>query len=184
MRNTDLNRPAYITFGVKNNTGSQDPAVVATAVRTSMVAANSFSSKADSTVTHGPIKVALGQTGGEPLLGENTVSFVGGTVHTAPPPNVAVLVKKRTLLGGKKNRGRLFLPWWVGEGNIDEGGIIAAATVTGIQTAMAEWLAQLGLALVPMVILHTTDTSIPPNVSGLTVDPLVSTQRRRLGKRT
>jgi len=85
----------------------------------------------------------------------------------------------------------MFLPWAMDEGSVDEAGIITPAAVTPIQTAMNLFRTNLSSGGNPMVLLHepsapgTAHPSTPgaPNVvTSMIVDPLISTQRRRLGR--
>lgn len=94
------------------------------------------------------------------------------------PPNVTFLVRKRTALGGRANRGRLFLPG-VAEAAVQNGGEIAAGTIAALQTACNDWLAGLTTLQMPMVLLHNA-SSDPTDVSQLVVDSTAATQRRRL----
>lgn len=94
------------------------------------------------------------------------------------PPNTAWLIRKRTALGGRANRGRCYIPG-VLEQQVNEGGQVLSPTLADLQTAANDWLAGLTTLEMPMVILHTS-SSDPTEVSSLVADPLVATQRRRL----
>jgi hypothetical protein len=95
-------------------------------------------------------------------------------------------VHKRTALGGRKGRGRLFIPWAVADSNVDEAGIIVPATVVTMQTAVTSFLNGIITEGMNMVLLHSPDKSgvtVPPTtVSSLVVDGMIATQRRRLGR--
>jgi hypothetical protein len=101
------------------------------------------------------------------------------------PQNCALLVRKNTGLGGRKNRGRFFLPGMVSEEGVNNVGIIDTADRTAYQGGADAFLAALGTGdlILPMVILHNDygdDTPDPTPVTSLTVDSTISTQRRRL----
>lgn len=180
---TGLTRTAFITFGV--NPVDTDPILVATSVITSMNAAGSLNSIMDSTATQSRIRISLGTDGGEDLVHDATLTTVGGRGLTAVPPNVAVLVHKRTARGGRRGRGRLFLPWAIAANNVIEAGTLVTSEVTVIQTAMNTFLSALATNTVPMVLLHNAGQSAPgaPDpVTTLSVDRIISTQRRRLGR--
>jgi hypothetical protein len=122
-------------------------------------------------------------------LGPNDTGPAGefGTVApgpaTIPPdsPQVAFLVKKITAGGGRQSRGRMFLPL-VAEAQTDSGGVLNSVTQAAMQTALDEWLADLALRNVPMVLLHNAVEVLPTPVTSLRLDTRVATQRRRLRK--
>lgn len=183
LTNAAVQRPCYITFGV--NPTETNPDTVAGIVSTSLGVAGGFHTKLDNNVSIGPVVARLGQDGGEALVGVSELVIAGTAVLASPPPNVALLVHKRTQRGGRRGRGRLFLPWFLGETDIDEGGTVLQATATSIQTALEVWRSDLATRSCPMVILHepgVSNSGLPDNVSTLTVDRLVATQRRRLGR--
>jgi hypothetical protein len=176
-------RSAYITYGVDPT--STDPDAIATQCVLAWIGAGSMNSRLDSTVTMAEVIVRLGTDGGEDLLGSAVNASVGGLTGGAPPPNVAVLMHKRTARGGRRGRGRLFLPWFCSDNDTNEDGTLLPALVTAVQTAGAIWLADLATRNVPMHILHSPGQTAegPPNeVTSLVVSNLVATQRRRLGR--
>lgn len=106
---------------------------------------------------------------------EHGGSAVGGFASAGMAPNSAYLVRKRTALGGRANRGRLYLPG-VAEAAVDESGNIDPS---GLQTNINDWFAGLSALGMPMYLLHT-GSSDPTDVSNLVVDSKIATQRRRL----
>nr|CRY97734.1 hypothetical protein [uncultured prokaryote] len=107
------------------------------------------------------------------------------------PQNCALLVAKRTALGGRRNRGRFFVPNVLTDGAVDNVGVIGQPTVDAFQAVADQFLGDLadedyeGYAIsLPMVILHNEASSgttpSPTTVNKLTVDGRISTQRRRL----
>lgn len=180
---TGFTRPAYITFGVDPT--ATDPVQVCDAVSGTIQLPNSLLSILDAQVTVSQIRCSLGTDGGEDLVGQTNPGHIGTSNVSAVPPNCAVLVHKSTSRGGRRGRGRLFIPWAVSETNVEESGLITTATVNTMQTAMNNWLTGMATAQVPMVLLHGQGITAPgaPNlVTTLTVDKLISTQRRRLGR--
>lgn len=183
IRHTLLSRPAFITFGVDPT--STDPVSVAASVDLALNAAGSLTSRLDNNCTIGPITARLGQDGGEALVGISALTAVGGSGGSSVPPNVAVLVHKRSARGGRRGRGRMYLPWWAQIADVDEKGSIASGTISFMQTCMNTFLSQLTTRNVPMYILHEPGRTTPGAsdlVTNLTVDPVVATQRRRLGR--
>lgn len=106
----------------------------------------------------------------------------GALSNSTPPVNVAVLVKKITSSGGRRNRGRMFLPGVVSEGAVSESGIISSGAVAALQGACTSFLDLLVTNGTPMYVLHN-DPPVgvdPAPVIVLQVDNVVATQRRRL----
>lgn len=176
-------RSAFITFGAHaigpQNTADQ----MAQSVRTVWQTIPGPNRWLDASVSARLFTVRLGTISGEALVGTATSSQLGGSAHNSPPPNCAVLVHKRTARGGRRGRGRLFIPWFVDETVVDETGTIQATWLGNLQTAMDAFLTGLSAAGLPMQILHGEGISqegTPNEVTSLTVDPIIATQRRRL----
>lgn len=110
------------------------------------------------------------------------------------PPNVALLVRKRTALGGKKNRGRSYIPFILAVSEATENGAVAPGSIAALQGACTTFLAQLTTDVTPMVIENKTfNTPLPPHhvtfiggsnaqVTSYVVEPIIATQRRRLNR--
>lgn len=149
----------------------------------------------DVTITNVRVKFGPDDVG---PMGDAAVSLVGGNNVTSFPPNVALLAVKNSTLGGRRGRGRMFIPG-VAEADADDSGNLAAGTITAQNTALAGVLADLTAADIPMVLLHEPATEwvinangqprripvagslpVPTEVTSLTIAPAVATQRRRL----
>lgn len=181
---TGLIRPAFVTFGI-DPTGT-DPAIMATSVQASWNDGGSLKSVTDNSCTLVGVRVSYGTDGSADLVYDLTTSDTGGAVGAATlPGNCAVLCRKVTARGGRRGRGRFYLPWVAQETVVDEAGIITPANVTTIQTACNNFMTSLTTRGVPMYLLHEEGrTAIPPPdlVTQLVVDRLIGTQRRRLGR--
>lgn len=179
-----LIRPAFITFGVDPSETAID--LIATAVQAAFTAAGSLNTVMDSSVQMVNTRVSLGTETAEDLVYNLPSAIAGGGGTTGSlPPNCAVLIRKVTARGGRRGRGRVYVPWAINETAVDEVGIIAGAAVTTLQNAANAWRAALVTQNVPMVVLHNpglTATGAPDVVTSLRVDPLIATQRRRLGR--
>lgn len=92
-------------------------------------------------------------------------------------PAVSLLVSKTTGFGGRKNRGRMYLPG-LREANISSGGVVASNNLASWQGALDLMLEDLETGLVPMVILHSS-SSDPTVVTSLQAQSIVATQRQR-----
>jgi hypothetical protein len=186
LRHDSLSRNAYCTFGVQ--IGSVAPDEVANNVLGALTEGSGpWETIFDNQVVIGPVVARVGQDGGEDQVFISDIPTGRGTVtQTSFPPNCAVLVHKRTARGGRRGRGRLFWPWTVQEGQVEENGSIQTSSLTQQQTAANATLTALTANFVPMVLLHSpglTTAGLPNLVTQLIVDPLISTQRRRLGRR-
>lgn len=178
-----MTRPAYITFGVDPT--SADPDQVASSVASAFATTGGFMTRMSTLVGVGPVTVRLGQDGGESLIGFDEQTRLGARTFQAPPSNVAALIHKRSSRGGRRGRGKLFLPWAVDEGNVDSSGNISSVEYNPWNTALEVWRNDLSARAVPMVILHEpgiTTPGAPNTVTSLQMDRLVATQRRRLGR--
>jgi len=184
LTHASLARQAYLTFGTDPT--STTPALIGAEIATALNVTGGLKAILDTAVTMSQIRVSLGSDGVTDVIGITPISIAGLNNTTSVPPNCAVLVHKVTATGGRRNRGRLFLPWCVGTGSVDEGGIISGATMTTTQTAITAFYNALSTNNNPMVVLHDAGKSAIPGptpVTSLAVDNLISTQRRRLGRR-
>lgn len=171
-------RAAAVVFGVANQAALATPQEIADAVWTPWE--DNMAARIDSNVLMGPLHVQQG-TGSGINSGDGTLSGPGTASSNAPTPQVAVLVKKFTGLGGRANRGRMYLPWAADESGLDEGGNIDPTVVTAVTAAFNGLLADLSTAELPMVILHA-GAGIPAEVITGTCESVVATQRRRVAR--
>ena len=162
---------AACTWGF-DHTGFADPDVVA-AAQMGMFNTNIMPELCD-TVSTTLCEVKFGPNDTGPV-GTDAAGTAGGVAATSAPPNTAYLVSKRTALGGRANRGRLYLP------GVDEADVSAQGTfgTTALQAAVDQWLTDQDTNQLPMVILHN-DVGSPTPVTQLIVSNRVATQRRRL----
>lgn len=110
-----------------------------------------------------------------------TYASVGLKIMGDVFPNVALLIRKNTLVGGRRGRGRFYWPI-IADGVISNGGFIDGLTVGALQNAFASFHAGLNDGGHPMQLLHADAVTQPVPVSSLTVQGTVATQRRRLRK--
>lgn len=125
----------------------------------------------------------VGQDGTDPVTFEsNNAAGTGAGGAGVFPPNTAMLVQKRTGLGGRRNRGRMYIPAVVPEAGADNAGLIDPTYLAGRQTAATAFLAAVAAVsgVGTMVVLHSEAPSTPAGVTSLVVDPRLATQRRRL----
>ena len=184
-------RISVVTFATVDDTavGAQASAnAVCTAWNTDIMP------NVDADVTNIGVSVVYGTgTRVSGIAASTNAPVAGGTVQNSVPPNVSVLVKKATAFAGRQNRGRLFMPWYVDVTHVDEAGVILAATVTALNTQWAAFLGGLTAASQTPVIANKAFITVGTKrqvdaihtghqVTSFTVEGLVATQRRRLGR--
>ena len=119
-------------------------------------------------------------TGGEPVLATTELGIGGTSAHDGLVVNASMLVKKLTSLGGRKGRGRMYLPpAFFGEEQTDMGGLIDPTTRSNIQGFYDSARASLGSAEIIPKLLHS-DSTTPTTINSFSVESRIATQRRRL----
>lgn len=170
--------PAFNIFGVIKDPldGAEEIAInVADTLNNSPGITQVFSNQA----TINLVTVRVKEASGDISIHEETVNIPGFNSGAVAPPQVSVLVQKSTGLAGRSKRGRMYIPAIV-ETQIDDGGNIIAANLTGMQNAMDAFLADLATNGVTMYLLHDDPLESATLVTALNVAPKVATQRRRL----
>lgn len=170
-----LPRDAQIAIGVEN-VGALNAAGVAGAVGGAWV--TNIQPLLPEVVTLDAAKAKLGPNATGP---ETTIAYgvPGGLAADEPmSPNVAILVNKATAIGGRKNKGKMFVGGF-SEEDTTGGGFLLVARQTAWQAAMDDFLADLATNTTPMVVLHT-DATTPTDVDSLVVQLRLATQKRRL----
>lgn len=189
-----LSRAAVITYGIDMN-GASGSADMADKHLANFDAA--WGSHLDSNCTAGPATLYVGQPDDTNVVYVGTDTIVGeGTTERINPSN-NLLLRKQTARGGRRGRGRMFIPWVLGEVSVNETGRVDAAIVTAFQSVATLWLTDIGtsegtVVATPMVLLHSpsdpdevanpTPEGSPNEVLSLIVDNIVGMQRRRLGR--
>lgn len=191
LRHSSVGRTAIVTAAV-NNTGGQTALQVVNHWQTRFNA--DLAPFLDSNCTVEQPTINLGDGTDTPHQAIATGATVVGTiVNTMPPPQIAVLIKKSTGFGGKSNRGRMYMPWFTDELDLDEAGNIASTPLASKQTNATAFLGHLVTDSIPMVISnklfafpappakpYVTHINMGDPVIALTVEGVVATQRRRL----
>lgn len=116
------------------------------------------------------------------VVNDFPMNVVGTQVGDTVPNILSVLVRKVTALGGRKNRGRMFVPpFQFEEQAVDANGNLAGANVTDLQD---RWDAfELGIdAGVQLVLLHSDPLDTPTPITGFTVRPRLHRQTRRYSR--
>lgn len=89
----------------------------------------------------------------------------------------SVLIKKGTALGGRKGRGRMYIPHPL-ETDWEIGGVLTSTALANWQAAASEFATALVANQCAMVVLHN-DATTPSIVTSLVVSNSAATQRRR-----
>jgi hypothetical protein len=178
-------RKATVTFGVKAQTGGAlNPAA---ADRLTTIWDNRIGTGLATEVTIGPTELIVGQDGGVNLVVVGTTTQTGASASDKAPSNCALLMQKRTARGGRRGRGRCYIPWYVSDNDVVETGAITAASIATANQAFFNLLADIeaDASFESMVVLHSSGASAtgdPDVVTSLLADPTIATQRRRLGR--
>lgn len=129
-------------------------------------------------------KVTIGNDG-DPLIWESdNGGNLDGTRATNPwPLNCCYLVRKSSGLGGRKNRGRMYLPGGLAS-DIEAAGNLTTAGLTNANGYVTDLLGSdmtTGGGVAGWVILHSEGITGPPTpITGFAVEPKIATQRGRL----
>lgn len=177
FRHSGYQRDAHVTFGIEDAGAHGSPAGAV-----SLIYGDNLQPRMDSNVTLRSVEVAIGQDGGEPIIDRWDGSAVGGVSRSSTTAALAVLVTKRTALGGRRNVGRFFWPWFTSEDSVSELGVIGSGDVNAMQLRFNDLRNDLESEGIPMCLLHRTGTTAVPDpttVTSLQVSNVVSTQRRR-----
>lgn len=76
----------------------------------------------------------------------------------------------------------MYMPWYLPDDAVDEIGRVDPTSRAGRQADAEAWLAALAASDNNLVILHAVSGDAPAEVTGLSVDNIVGSQRRRLGR--
>lgn len=121
-------------------------------------------------------------TGTGPILGSATANVNGTATQAGLVVNGALLVRKTTAQGGRKNRGRLFMPpAYVHEINVDANGNIAPPIPGDMQNRFQFFFDALETNELEPMLLHSLAAALPPTaITSFVVEDRIATQRRRL----
>ncbi len=121
------------------------------------------------------VKFGPDATGPSGIFAADEPGLVAGA---GSPSNCAYLIRKNSALGGRRGRGRMYVPG-VAESQVGDDGDLDNSFASDFQDDINNFWLALGLANMPMVILHDDATS-PTPVTSLVLQAQIATQRRRL----
>jgi len=178
--------PWYVTYGVDISDAGGDVELIG---RRQLAAWGTLMPKLHTEVSMSGVKLTIGQDGPFPVRQfVPTLTAVNGATPGAKlPQNCALLVRKNTGAGGRRARGRFFVPLILAEGAVSNVGVIAndalADYTNGVNAFYASLTTGTAFPPTPMVVLHSTGISPvidPSPVLSLACDNVIATQRRRL----
>lgn len=115
-----------------------------------------------------------------PFIGSYRATTTGTKSGSPLPTNCAFLASKGTATGGRKGRGRWFVPPFVlGESGVDGNGIIDSGALAVVQGYLDAFLAQCDTLSLEPVLLHSA-AGTPSPITALTFQAQLATQRRRM----
>ena len=120
------------------------------------------------------------QTSTGPLVAQHLDPVVGTLTGMGIPSNSSWLIKKNTALGGRHNRGRMYIPpYGLASANVETNGNINSTLVGIMQDFWDAILTAVGVSSWELFVLHS-DSTTPTPINGFSVENQVATQRRRL----
>lgn len=171
--------PMYVSLGVDLAVGVGANLTTANAMQNVMVTNLDNLLSQDYGVSNG--HVIFGNDGGDIRIDTTVTPQTGDQTQVALPQNVAMLVRKITATGGRRGRGRMFIP------GVPINVINGSGSLTGTYPATAESVFNdiqttlEGLADVEtLVLFHDTAPFTPTPITDLIVQSKLATQRRRL----
>lgn len=184
IRHTAMTREANVVYGVATQILPAEADDLAQNMQDLFVA--TFGAQIDSQCVIANSRVAVGQDGGEHIIGFSSTSANGGAGRDSTAPILAARMQKRTSRPGRRGRGNMFLPWALSDTNVTETGQLATAAINALNAAGATLLDALeeDAMTAGMVLLHSAGISAPGDpdpVNALTCNGVVSHQIRRQG---
>lgn len=127
------------------------------------------------------VSVALGTSTGD-IVGQHLETLAGSISDACPPVNCSLLVNKATALGGRRYRGRMFVPpCGVNEGAVDSIGTISGSTLTSNISQWSSFYDDLVADnIIPHLFHQGGGAPVPTPITAFTVQALMATQRRRM----
>lgn len=137
-----------------------------------------------STVNLKSTYVRYGSDDGTGLSATDFTQGTGASSSAPASPGVALLIRHQTGLGGRRGRGRWFMPG-VLEPQVDGAGTVLSTFVTSVNAALATMLTNLSTQGIPLAVGHrypalqTTGRLAPNVIIESRLDSRLATQRKR-----
>ncbi len=162
--------------------GQQPVDVVAGTLR------NAFVSRilpfAPSTLTLESVYVRFGLDGGTGPSFTDVANVTGASSSAPASPGVAYLIRLSTALGGRRGRGRWYLPG-VLEPQVDAGGNVLGTFISSVDAALALYLSDMSNSSLPLAIGHrypsgaAVTPQVPTVITQAKIDARLASQRKR-----
>lgn len=171
--------PMISTVGLDMSTADPDPETAAADLleqwQGAFPAANTFSQ-----YTLDSVVIRIGNGTSTPGVVEVNSPQAGTAVGNPLPQNCTLLVRKLSTMGGRRGRGRMYVPpYMLAEENVNANGVITSVSRATRQAEVDAWLG----GTYGFVLLHASGISSTPSPTPITsfvVDARIATQRRRL----
>lgn len=185
MRRSGDPQPWYVTYGINAEASTGDWETVALTIGTWWNDYLGPYYPTDTTISG--VQLRVGTPSGVPLTLFYATDIVGLGSGQTLPQNCAVLITKNTFRPGRTGKGRFFWPTII-ESEVNGLGQIDSAYRTTLNSAWTTLFGahQSGVGgdpALPMYLLHNEGVPLgttPTQIESLQVDPVISTQRRRL----
>lgn len=121
----------------------------------------------------------MGESG--PVLASAPENQAGDLTAFNIPAQCCALITKQTALGGRRNRGRTYLPaGWLFENEVGADARITGSAAGALQTRFNNFRANVNLEDVQLYLFHSTSPLSPTEIIGFSASTLLGTQRRRI----
>lgn len=121
------------------------------------------------------------ETESGPIVGQDLTTITGSASGSEMPINCTLLVNKVTAAGGRRNRGRMFVPpVWPQESKVDGLGIIDTDQIPTGQSRYDDFYTSLTEAPLLPVLFHQSGSVVPTAITSFAVQGKIATQRRRM----
>lgn len=169
---------AEVTCGIDISANGQTTSALAGTMRSLWVTHVLPRQSSSITLAEVLVKVGPNDTGPSAIA---TSGATGGAVAGTEVPNSSVLVTKNTAFGGRRGRGRMFIPG-APESTFNSSGDQSGASVTLWQANMSAFYSALVANDSPPVLLPSAPPIVgdPLDVLAFVVESRAATQRRRL----
>lgn len=145
---------AAVVYGIKLDELLPDPLTIATACHANWEATLLVEQSVEVSLLSTICKFGPDSTG---AWAEYSEVLAGGDGANGTSSAVAYLLTKQSALGGRRGRGRMFVPG-VGESYVNSAGQLTTGKVTSLNTKADDLLSNLTSQDRPMVILHGPST--------------------------
>lgn len=166
---------AEITFGIRHVASGLSAGEVAEAFRDFYAPSILTYQQQDCILTNTHVKFGPNDTG---QFADVPSNLDGDATGDAIAPQVSALITKTTNTGGRRGRGRLFMPG-LPESAVDQSGVVDPANRAALTGVWEDFREAIAAADLPMVVLHSSGSVAPTTVTALSCQGQVATQRRR-----